>query len=376
VVRVLHIYKTYQTETVGGAGEVMRQLSLAAMRHGVQSRVLTLSHHPNPPEINDCGIPVTRFPIDFSLASTDFSWKALTDFKRITADSDILHYHFPWPYGDFMHFVNRPTQKVVVTYHSDIVKQKNLMRAYAPLMRWFLGRADAIVATSPNYIATSSVLQRYGDKTLAIPIGLDDSLCPKPSAETLANLKARIGHEKFFGFVGVLRYYKGLHYLMEANRGVDLPTVIAGAGPKEAELKAQAAALGLKNTIFLGRITDEEKVALQQLNLATIFPSHLRSEAFGISLLEGAMHGKPLISSDIGTGSSYINQNGVTGIAVPPENPEALRAAMLQLWQHPAQVASMGAAARIRYETMFTADVMAKTYAKLYNSLYVGAPIK
>ena len=369
MVRVLHIYKTYQTETVGGAGEVMRQLGLAAQAYGVESRVLTLSHNPNPPQVNDGGIGVTRFPIDFSFASTDFSWKALTQFRDVARDADILHYHFPWPYGDLMHLVNRPKQKVVVTYHSDIVKQKNLMRVYAPLMRWFLGRADAIVATSPNYIATSPVLQNYLDKTVSIPIGLNDALCQKPSAEVIAGLKARIGHEKFFGFVGVLRYYKGLHYLMAANEGIDLPTVIAGAGPKEAELKEQAASLGLKNTIFLGRISEEEKIALQQLNFATIFPSHLRSEAFGISLLEGAMHGTPLLSADIGTGSSYINQNGVTGITVPPEDPAALREAMLRLWNNPAEAAAMGAAARQRFETLFTADVMAKAYAALYKKL-------
>ena len=369
MVRVLHIYKTYQTETVGGAGEVIRQLGLAAQAYGVQSQVLTLSHNPHPPQLDDQGIGVTRFPIDFSLASTDFSLKALTHFHAVARQADILHYHFPWPYGDLMHFLNRPKQKVVVTYHSDIVKQKNLMRVYAPLMRWFLGRADAIVATSPNYIATSPVLQNYRDKTVAIPIGLNDALCQKPSAEVIAQLTARIGHAKFFSFVGVLRYYKGLHYLMAANEGVDFPTVIAGAGPKEDELKAQAAALGLTNTVFLGRVSEEEKIALQQLSFATIFPSHLRSEAFGISLLEGAMHGTPLLSADIGTGSSYINQNGVTGITVPPEDSVALRAAMQRLWDHPAEAAAMGAAARTRFETLFTADVMAKSYAELYKKL-------
>ena len=116
-------------------------------------------------------------------------------------------------------------------------------------------------------------------------------------------------------------------------------------------------------------MSEEEKIAMQQLNFATIFPSHLRSEAFGISLLEGAMHGTPLLSADIGTGSSYINQNGVTGITVPPEDPVALREAMLRLWNNPAEAAAMGAAARQRFETLFTADAMAKAYADLYKKL-------
>lgn len=102
---------------------------------------------------------------------------------------------------------------------------------------------------------------------------------------------------------------------LDAVQGTDYPVVIVGSGPVEAELKAHASRLGLRIVHFLGALPDEDKVALLRLCYAVVFPSHLRSEAFGISLLEGAMYGKPLISSEISTGTSYINVSEVFGVA-------------------------------------------------------------
>jgi rhamnosyl/mannosyltransferase len=173
-------------------------------------------------------------------------------------------------------------------------------------------------------------------------------------------------------FVGLIRYYKGLHILLEAAQGTDYPIVILGAGPIESELKAQAAQLGLSNIHFLGFLSDEDKVALLTLSYAVVFPSHLRSEAFGVSLLEGAMYGKPLISSEIGTGTSFINIADETGIVIPPSDPKALRQAMTYLWEHPEQAVEMGQRAERRYRQFFTADQMVKSYIDLYHELLDG----
>jgi rhamnosyl/mannosyltransferase len=127
--------------------------------------------------------------------------------------------------------------------------------------------------------------------------------------------------------------------------------------------------LKLKNVHFIGALPDVDKVALLQLCYAVVFPSHLRSEAFGLSLLEGAMFGKPMISSEIGTGTSYINVNGETGIVVEPSNPEAFRNAMKTLWDNPNIAAAMGKRAEERYWELFTAEQMAANYAKLYQEL-------
>lgn len=154
---------------------------------------------------------------------------------------------------------------------------------------------------SPNYQRTSEVLQAFTDKTVAIPYSLDPSTYPQVSAGKQAYWRQRLP-AKFFQFVGVLRYYKGLSSLLDTLAGTDFAMVILGAGPQELELKAQAERLHLHNVIFVGRQDDEDKVALLQMCHALAFPSHLRSEAFGISLLEASMYGKPMISCEIGTG--------------------------------------------------------------------------
>jgi O-antigen biosynthesis rhamnosyltransferase len=221
------------------------------------------------------------------------------------------------------------------------------------------------VPTSPNYLQSSELLQDYRDKATVIPIGLDETCYPQALPERVQYWQDEVG-EDFFLFVGVLRYYKGLHILLDACANSSSRVVIVGAGPVEADLKQQAMRLGLTNVHFLGAVSDEDKVALLKLCRAVIFPSHLRSEAFGVTLLEGAMYGKPLISSEIGTGSSYVNIDGVTGLVVPANDPPALRAAMHRLEQDRVLASEMGRKARERFETMFTARQMAQSYAALY----------
>ncbi|MDE2429657.1 MAG: glycosyltransferase, partial [Burkholderiales bacterium] len=118
-----------------------------------------------------------------------------------------------------------------------------------------------------------------------------------------------------------------------------------------------------------GALPETDKVALLTLCYALAFPSHLRSEAFGISLLEGAMFAKPMISSEIGTGTTYINIGGQTGLVVPPSDPAAFRQAMEYLWNHPSEAHCMGQKAQERYQELFTADNMAANYARLYRQI-------
>ena len=211
-------------------------------------------------------------------------------------------------------------------------------------------------------------MNRYKSKVEVIPFGLDRQRYPPPKPQSLDTWTRRVG-EKFFLFVGVLRYYKGLHILLDAARGSSYPIIIVGAGPIEASLKRQAQKHGLHHVHFLGAVSDEDKVALLTLCYAVVFPSHLRSEAFGISLLEGAMHGKPMISSEIGTGTSFINVHEKTGLVVPPSDPQAFRNAMDTLWNHPDRAKSMGQQATERYQALFTATMMSQSYADLYRQM-------
>jgi rhamnosyl/mannosyltransferase len=366
--RVLHFYKISFPDTVGGIEQVINQIARGCVKLGIHVDVLSLTANKDRRTIEIDGYLAHRARLDFQIASTGFSISAFWRFYQLAKQADIIHYHYPWPFMDVVHFAMRICKPTVVTYHSDIIRQKYLNMLYRPLMLKFLSSMSRIVATSPNYVATSTVLAKYKDNVKVIPIGLDKTTYPEVDAERIEFWREKLG-SKFFLFVGLLRYYKGLHILLEAAQGNDYPIVIVGAGPIESELKAQVALFGLSNIRFLGYQSDEDKVALLTLSYAVVFPSYLRSEAFGVSLLEGAMYGKPLISSEIGTGTSYINIADETGLVVPPRDPIALNQAMTYLWEHPEKAAEMGKRAEQRYRQFFTAEQMVRSYVDLYQEI-------
>jgi glycosyltransferase involved in cell wall biosynthesis len=259
----------------------------------------------------------------------------------------------------------------IVTYHSDIVRKKFLDKVYQPLRHWFLNDVERIVVTTPNYLPGSPLLNQFSDKTEAVTYGLDKDIYPQPASELLAKWRERFTG-RFFLFVGVLRYYKGLHILLEAVADTDMSVVIVGDGPEAPALKQQASDLQMGNVHFLGALPEADKVALLSLCYGVVFPSHLRSEAFGISLLEAAMYAKPMISSEIEIGSTYVNIADETGLVVPPEDVFALRAAMNRLWDKPGLAAQMGNFAQKRCQTIFTAEMMAKNYVRLYVDVISG----
>lgn len=366
--KVLHFFKTYYPDSYGGIEQVIYQLAEGGRGLGVQAQVLSLSQRGAFRDVPLANHITHGSKLDLYLASTGFSFSALRDFKELVRQVDIVHYHFPWPFMDIMHFLARVNKPTVLTYHSDVVRQKMLLQIYRPLMNHFLACVDCIVATSPNYLASSPVLSHFSGKVQVIPLGIDRRNYPLSSAEKLQAWRETVG-DCFFLFVGALRYYKGLHTLLDAMAGVDLPVVIVGGGPEELRLKAQADTLGLQNVHFVGALPDEDKAALLELCYGLVFPSHLRSEAFGISLLEGAMYGKPLISCEIGTGTTYINVHDETGLVVPPCDAPALRNAMQKLWDRPDLAALYGCAAHQRYLDLFTAEKMVGQYVEIYQAL-------
>jgi len=368
MIKVLHFFKTYRPQTFGGIEQVIYQLAEGGLQYGIQSEVLYLSPQGAARgEVSGQHLS-HRSKLDFHVASTGFSLSAFRDFAELAEEADIVNYHFPWPFMDLAHYVSRIDKPSVVSYHSDIVKQKTLLKLYQPLMKRFLGDVDSIVASSPAYAESSPVLRSYAKKVSVIPYGLDKSTYLTPDEERLNHWRSVL-KKPFFLFVGALRYYKGIHFLLEALQGKDFFCVIAGEGFEEGALKQQARQLGLNNVMFPGLLSEEDKAALLTLCYAFVFPSHLRSEAFGISLLEAAMYGKPMISCEISTGTSFINLDQETGLVVPPADPSALRRAMLTLLSNPERATKMGKKAEERYKALFSSERMLEAYAKLYKSL-------
>jgi len=372
-VKILHVYRTYYPDSQGGLEEVIRQICLNTREEGVESRVFTLSDNPHPAVIDAAEGRIVRAQLSFEIASCGFCLGGLRDFARQVDWADLVHYHFPWPFADMMYMLAGRRRPSVVTYHSDIVRQRMLYWFYGPVMHHFLRSMDRIVATSPNYLATSDVLVSPDLAVDIVPIGLNrDSYPPAVSIDAASvRMRERYGQD-FFLFVGVLRYYKGLHILLQAALDADFRVIIVGTGPEEGALRQQARALGLDNVEFTGYLPDQEKMALLSLCRGVVLPSHLRSEAFGVTLLEGAMMSKPLISAEVGSGSSHINIHEATGLVVTPGCPRSLRAAMQRLHADASLARQYGQAAFERFQQRFTGQLMGKRYAEIYRSTLSG----
>ncbi|MBS0355064.1 MAG: glycosyltransferase [Proteobacteria bacterium] len=362
--RVLHFYKTFLPDTTGGGEQVIRQLCLGGAAYGIESRVLTLSRKGGPSELEVDGIHVTRLPQSVEIASCPMTWRGMDVYRRLARWADVIHLHYPWPFGDLVALLG-PRRPIVITYHSDVVAQQRLMPFYRPLKNRLFKRAFRVVATSPQYAMSSPVLQRWASKLEVVPLGIDPDSYPQPDPQRQAAWRARLG-EGFFLFVGVFRHYKGLPFLLEAVKGTGLQVAMAGEGPLWNGIAEQVQ--GWPNVHLLGRISDEDKMALLSLCRGVVFPSHLRAEAFGVFLLEAAMLGKPMISCEIGTGSSYVNVDGETGMVIPPQDPLALRNAMQRLADDSALAEELGRGAARRFDELFRMTKVNAAYAEVYRA--------
>lgn len=370
--RILHVYRTYYPDPTGGLQEAIRQIITASALLNINSRVFTLSPVPIPAEIKHAEAYVIRCRSWASPASCDLGGlSAIKKFVECTNWADIIHYHFPWPFADLLHLIVRPKKPVIITYHSDIIKKQLLGLCYTYISRWMLQSMDVVVATSPAYARTSSVLQNPNirNRVRVIPLGIDESTYPQHGNGGVIQRLYPDDDKPFFLFIGVLRHYKGLHTLLEAASSLNARIVIAGSGPQEVNLKKQALQNNLKNVIFTGQISNEEKVALLNCCRALVLPSQLRSEAFGMVLVEASMFSKPMICCEINTGTSFINIDGETGIVVPPESPADLASAMNLLAKDHALALKYGNAARARYEKVFSARALGKAYSDLYRGV-------
>ncbi len=366
--RVLHVLKTFFPDTYGGIEQMVHTLASHTSAAGVENRVLVLTPGEARREQAPEGYEIIRYHRDLYVASTGLSLSFLRGFRKEAAWADIMHMHFPWPFGDLAYMMSGIRKPSLLSYHSDVVNQVTLNKLYAPLRDRYLARMPMIVAASPGIMQSSPVLGAQGDRVRMITYGIEHFPQIHADDPSVRQWQARFG-QRFFLFLGALRYYKGLHILVDALKGRDYPTVIVGRGSEEQALVTQARALGLKNLHFVPEVTNIEKRSLMRAAYAFVLPSHLQSEAFGIVLAEAAQQGTPMITCEIGTGTSYVNQDGATGIVVPPSDAASLGQALDTFWNNPAKVARWGEAALARYSDNFRAETMTSQYLAAYQAL-------
>ncbi len=340
---ILQIYKDY-APVLGGIEHHVQVLAEGLAQAGHQSTVLVTNTTAASTVTTEGGVRVLRAARDLHLASTPFSL-AMAIMAR-TVQPDIINLHMPYPPGDLVARAVPGQPPLVVTYHSDIVRQQRLLRLYRPLLEATLSRASRIIATNAPYIESSPFLRPHAAKCRVVPLSVDPRRFTTFDTAAVERLRREVDGPIILS-VGVLRYYKGLHILIAALRETPGTLVIVGAGPEAERLKAQAAALGLAGRVrFAGRVPDDELPAYYQAADVFVLPSHLRAEAFGIVLLEAMAAGLPLVTTELGTGTSFVNQHGRTGFVVPPGQPAALARAISVLLANPTLRMHFGQAAR------------------------------
>ena len=359
--RILYLYKDYYP-ILGGIENHIRVLAEGLRGRGVDTRVLVTNTGGHTVEETIGGVPIVKTARQVNVSSAPVSFPFFPWVHKLEAEADIAHAHMPYPPGEVAHLLAGRARRFVVTYHSDIVRQRVLGALYRPFLWQVLRQARLIVASNPVYAQDSPFLRRYAEKCRIIHYGLNlERFAATPEIEAQAAAwKARYEHRPLLLFVGRLRHYKGVNVLIEAMQQLPQATaLIVGIGPLAEAWQQQAQAAGLHDRVhFLGEQPDAAVLPLYHAADIFVLPSTNRAETFGIVQLEAMACGCPVISTELGTGTSYVNQNEITGLVVPPNDAPALAAAVRRLLSDPALRARMGAAGLQRAHTEFSIGAM------------------
>jgi glycosyltransferase involved in cell wall biosynthesis len=313
----------------------------------------------------DGGISVTRVGKLAELKSTPVC-PGLTAHIR-QAKADIIHLHLPNPAGAVAWLSSRHGAKLVVTYHSDVVRQKTLGRMFEPILNRVLSQASAIIVTSPNYLATSEPLKAHQERCRIIPYGIPTGDFERSEPATAERIKRQYGPRIIIA-VGRLVYYKGFQYAIRAMRDVDAKLLIIGDGPLRAELEREARRLPVpERVVFLGEVQNRNIGPYYQAADVFAFPSVARSEAFGIVQLEAMMCGLPVINTSLDSGVPFVSKHGQTGITVAPRDCDSLASAMKLLLEDANMRGAYAMAARKRVREEFSASLMTQRTLDLYS---------
>jgi glycosyltransferase involved in cell wall biosynthesis len=363
---ILQIFKYYSPH-VGGVEKVASDIA-EGLKDDCDTKVLACHEEATPQWDAVNGIVVLRAGTVGTYFSVPLAPRFPLLLRQMARTADILHFHLPYPLADVSYLLSRPKGKVVVWWHSDIVRPKYLTRLYRPLQIQFLKNAAAIIVAAPQLIDSSPTLRRFRDKCEVIPIGIETgrfSLNGSRHTE-VQKIRSKYG-PRIVLFVGRLAYYKGVEYLIRAMKGIDGTLLLVGEGPLEAEMKRLAASMGiLDRCIFLGRISDEELPLYYQACDVFVLPSIAPTEAYGIVQLEAMASGKPVVCTSLPTGVTFVNLAGKTGLVVPPADEQALAGAINKLLTDHALRDKYGLFAKQRVEREFTSGAMVDKVYQLY----------
>ena len=385
--RVCHLGKFYPP-ACGGIETHLKTLASAQARLGTRVQVICVNHsdrsgrdvtwrqlaRTRDVEEWDDSVSLVRLGRLASIARLDVCPGLLDRLRRLTTDDfDLLHLHVPNPTMLLALALAKPRLPWVITYHSDVVKQRFLARMVRPFEDLVFRRAGAVLVSSPTYPLGSPYLQQHSEKLVVIPFGIELQAMSDPSSEALteaAKLRATHGLPLWL-LVGRLVYYKGIDQALHALRHVPGKLVVVGEGPLRQELADLAVRLGVADrVVWLGRLPGAELIGAFHAATALWFPSNARSEAFGLVQIEAMASGCPVINTNIaGSGVAWVSRHEETGLTVPVNDAAALAAAANRLLTEPGLRARLSREALRRATVEFGQEQMARRTLDVYESV-------
>jgi rhamnosyl/mannosyltransferase len=374
--RVMHLGK-YYPPAPGGIESLVRDLAVTQAAQGLDVSVHVFHHDTRIRQTaveDDNGVEVVRHSRRAGFAKLDYASDLIDQIRATRAE--IVHLHVPNP-SMILALLNAPhvmkNVPIVVTYHSDVIRQRLRAALFRPLERRLFRHVDAICPTSPMYANGSRFLKPYRSLIRPVPMGLrlDKYLAPSDTDLQMADQLRRQAQGPIWLGCGRLVYYKGFQTAIEAlgltRSGGELWLI--GTGPDKARLQAAANRNGLGDRVkFLGHVPST--VPYYHAADAFWFPSNARSEAFGLAQVEAMASGCPVINTYIpDSGVAWVSQHGLTGLTVPVGDAQALALAADQLATDANLRSTLAQSARRRARDQFEIDVMARRHNRIYQDV-------
>ena len=368
--KILQLGKFYPIR--GGVEKVMYDLMLGLSEDGIDCDMLCASTEDYPAgtiQLNPKG-SIMVVPTTVKAAATMLAPAMISKLSKIAKYYDVIHIHHPDPMACLALFLSAYKGKVVLHWHSDILKQKTLLKLYAPLQNWLIKRADVIVGTTPVYVAESPFLQKVQDKIDFIPIGVSELAC---QPDKVAAIKQKYNNKTLIFSLGRLVEYKGYEHLIRAASNLDdnFHIIIGGKGPLQLSLQALINELNVSDKVtLLGFVADEDIADYYAACDIFCLSSIWKTEAFAIVQIEAMAFAKPIVTAHIPrSGVSWVNEHGVSGLVVDKEDPQALAVAFKKIAADPELKQKFAAGSRQRYERYFTRDKMVAKSKEIYNNV-------
>jgi glycosyltransferase involved in cell wall biosynthesis len=369
--RVLHVGKFYPP--VSGGMERVLKLLCDREKAFVDTRVLVANTAAETVHETVDGVPVTRVAVHGSAGSVAIC--PAFPYWLARQDADVIVIHEPNPIGLLAYALARPRGRLIVWFHSEVVRPGLQYRLfYRPWFAHAMRRASRVIIASPP-MAAAAQLQGFPVSTSVIPYGIDeDAMRPTPDVlRRAAELRQRFAGPIAL-CVGRMVPYKGLDVLLRAMTRVDAGLVLVGNGPLADTLHASAQTAGISGKVhFAGEVDDRELLAWYHACDFFVLPSTTRAEAFGVVQTEAMACGRPVVSTSLPTGVPWVNRHMETGLVVPPGDDRALALALNTLAADKALCERLGAGGRARVAAEFTADRMAARAMEVYRDALLDA---